>query len=178
QLEVRVPPDAEAGAHQVRVAASADSGSASLPLTLRIVEQAADAFELTTDFPALQGSATDTFRFDLALANHTSQEATFSLSATGPEGWDVQARPSTEQQAATLTVEPGGESRLNVEAEVPDEATAGAYEIAVAATGEGRTLDTTLNVEITESTSMSLSTADERLNASGSAGQAGSVTLV
>jgi uncharacterized membrane protein len=178
QLEVRVPPDAEAGEHEVEVTASGDSDSASLALTLRIVEQAADAFELAADFPALQGTSTDTFRFDVQLANHTSQEATFTLSAVGPDGWDVQARPASEQQAATLSVESGGTTRINVEADPPDEVEAGSYEIGLQVSGEARTLDTTLNVEVTESTSMTLQTASERLNASGPAGGTGTVALV
>lgn len=177
QLDVNVPADAAEGSHQINVQASAGSGNDTLPLTLNIVEQAAEAFELTTEFPSLQGSATDTFAFDLDLANRSGQEATFSLTATGPEGWNVQARPSTEQQAATVTIDAGGSSTINVEADPPDDIAAGQYEIGVQAEGEGQTLSSTLGVEITESTSMSLSTPDERLNASGGAGGTGTVQL-
>src|SRR5690606_16518456 len=121
----------------------------------------------------LQGSATDTFRFDLTLANRSGREATFSLAAVGPEGWTVSARPSTEQQAATVTVDAGGSATINVEADPPDDVAAGEYEIGVQASGEGQNLQSSLGVEITESTSMALTTADERLNASGNAGDTG-----
>jgi uncharacterized membrane protein len=178
QLEVRVPPDAEAGRHTVTITGEADSGSATLPLTLTIVEQAADAFELTAGFPALQGTAEDSFRFELTLANHTGEEATFALAAAGPEGWNVQARPSTEQQAATITVDGGGTARINVEADPPEDTPAGSYQIGVRASGEARNLDATLTVEIAESSSMALSTTSERLNASGPARRAGTVVLV
>lgn len=177
QLDVTVPADAEEGSHQVAVQASAGSGDDTLPLTLNIVEQAAEAFELTTEFPSLQGSATDTFSFDLNLANRSGQEATFSLAAAGPEGWDVQARPSTEQQAATVSVDAGGSSTINVEASPPEDVAAGEYEIGVQAEGEGQTLSSTLGVEVTGSTSMTFNTASERLNASGGAGSAGTVQL-
>lgn len=177
QLEVVVPADAEAGSHTVTVAASAGSGSASLPLTLNIVEQAAEAFELTADFPQLQGSGTDTFRFDLTLANRSGREASFSLAAAGPEGWTVSARPSTEQQAATVIVDAAGTATVNVEADPPDDVAAGTYEVGVQASGEGQNLTSTLNVEITGSPSMTLGTANEVLNASGSAGSTSSLTV-
>ena len=178
QLDISVPADAAEGDHRVTVAATGDSGRSTLPLTLTIVEQAAEAFEFTADFPSLQGSATDTFRFDLTLANRSGREATFSLAAAGPEGWTVSARPSTEQQAATVTVEAGGSATINVEADPPDDVAAGQYELGVQASGEGQTLQSSLSVEITDSASMSLTTANERLNASGNAGDTGTVTLL
>ncbi|HSJ61056.1 MAG TPA: NEW3 domain-containing protein [Jiangellaceae bacterium] len=178
QLDISVPADAAEGDHRVTVTATGDGGRSTLPLTLTIVEQAAEAFEFTADFPSLQGSATDTFRFDLTLANRSGREATFSLAAAGPEGWTVSARPSTEQQAATVTVEAGGSATINVEADPPDDVAAGQYELGVQASGEGQTLQSSLSVEITDSASMSLTTANERLNASGNAGDTGTVTLL
>lgn len=178
QLDVTVPADAAEDDHRVTVTAVGDSGRSTLPLTLTIVEQAAEAFEFTADFPSLQGSATDTFRFDLTLANRSGREATFSLAAAGPEGWTVSARPSTEQQAATVTVEAGGSATVNVEADPPDDVAAGQYELGVQASGEGQTLQSSLSVEITDSASMTLTTANERLNASGTAGDTGTVTLL
>jgi uncharacterized repeat protein (TIGR01451 family) len=178
QLDISVPADAAEGDHRVTVTATGDSGRSTLPLTLTIVEQAAEAFEFTADFPSLQGSATDTFRFDLTLANRSGREATFSLAAAGPEGWTVSARPSTEQQAATATVEAGGSATINVEADPPDDVAAGQYELGVQASGEGQTLQSSLSVEITDSASMTLTTANERLNASGNAGDTGTVTLL
>lgn len=178
QVEVQVPADAPAGTQRVTVEASAGSGDSTLALDLRVVEHVADAFELTTEFPTLQGSNTDTFRFDLTLANHTAQEASFQLAASGPEGWTVEANPSTEQQAATLTVDAGATATIAVEADPPDDVEAGTYELAVAATGEGTTLEAPLAVEVAGSTSFTLATSDERLNASGSAGSTGTLSLV
>jgi uncharacterized membrane protein len=123
QLEVRVPPDAEAGRHTVTVTGEADSGSAALPLTLTIVEQAADAFELTAGFPALQGSATDSFRFDLTLANHTAEEATFSLSAVARKAGTCRPgpRPSSRrpQSPWTVATPPGSMSRRSLRTTPP-----------------------------------------------------------
>ncbi|NEE03612.1 COG1470 family protein [Phytoactinopolyspora halotolerans] len=178
QLDVRLPADAEPGRYDVTVVADAPSGDSRLELGLRVVEQASGAFEFGTDFDTLRGSGTDTYRFDLTVANNTAQEATFSLAASGPEGWNVTASPSTEQQAATVTVDAGSQSTVTVEADPPDDVAAGSYEIGVEAQGEGTTLQSTLTAEVTGAGSMTLSTAGERLNASGSAGDSSSLSLV
>ncbi|HEX6197503.1 MAG TPA: NEW3 domain-containing protein [Jiangellaceae bacterium] len=180
QLDVSVPDDAEAGRHRVVVRASgAASGTSTLPLTLEIVEQAPQAFELSAEYPSLQGDASETFNFNLTLENRSSQDATFSIAAGGPQGWTVNARPAAQQQAASFTVPAGDSSSITVEAQPPEGVAAGTYELGVQASGEsGGPLQQVLNVEIIGSTSMTLSTANERLSMSGNAGEASTVTLV
>lgn len=180
QLDVSVPEDAEAGSHRVVVNASGSStGSNSLPLTLEIVEQAPDAFDLSAEFPSLQGAASETFTFNMTLNNRSSQDATFSVTAQGPQGWTVSAQPSAQQQAASFTVPAGESSSISVEADPPEGVAAGTYEIGVQASPEtGEPLQQVLNVEVTGNTSMSVSTANERLNASGNAGDTATVPLV
>src|SRR5690606_20130985 len=95
QLEVEVPPDAAEGNHQVVVSADGQR----LPLQLRVAEAVAGSVELVSEFPSLRGAADATFTFDLDLANNTPDEIAFQLEASGPEGWNVEARPTSEQQA-------------------------------------------------------------------------------
>lgn len=178
QLVVRVPGDAAPGTGRVVVRATAPSGSQDLPLELTVAEGVAGAAGLEAEFPRLRGSTTDTFRFDLTLRNDGSRAVTFGLEATGPEGWQVTARPAAQQQAATVTVEPGTTAPLQVEADPPDGAKAGTYPITVRATGGGRPLATELAAEIIGDVQLSLATASERLNARGRAGSATSVALV
>lgn len=178
ELVVEVPRKVPSRRYGLTVAASAASGNASLPLEVRVARQAADAFALAGEFRTLRGQASDTFRFDLTLTNNTSQRARFALSATGPQDWNVSASPSTEEQAATVTVDGGGTSTIVVEADPPENVPAGRYDLAVEARGGGTTLRSDLRAEIAGSPSFTLNTASERLNASGPAGDEGSVTLV
>ena len=112
------------------------------------------------------------------MRNHTAQQARFALAAQGPEGWKVQARPSLEEQAATVSVDPNGEATIQVEADPPEEVKAGAYPVLLRATGQGTTLEQELRVQIAGSPALTLQTADERLNASGAAGDTTTVHLV
>jgi uncharacterized membrane protein len=178
KLQIQVPERAKKGSHRLVVTGRGPSGTATLPIELRVVSQAPGAYDLAVEFPELRGSTTDTFRFDATLQNHTAQQARFALAAEGPKGWKLQARPSLEEQAATVSVDPNGEATIQVEADPPEEVKAGAYPVLLRATGQGTTLERKLMVEIAGSPALTLQTADERLNASGPAGDTTAVQLV
>jgi uncharacterized membrane protein len=177
-LEVDVPADAPPGPQELVVSARAGAATATLPLTLRVAEEAAGSVALTAEFPSLRGGSDTTYTFDLELANDRPEEQTFSLEAAGPQRWQVTARPSSEEQASTATV-PGGESaNVTVEVDPPDDVPAGRYPVVVRATGGGRTVETELAVEITGSYALTLTTPDERLDLDAVAGRPAEVALV
>lgn len=171
-LQVQVPENARQGTYRVAVTGRAPSGTDTLALELRVVAQAPGAYQLEVEFPQLRGGTSDTFRFDATLRNNTAQQARFALAAAGPEGWTVEARASAQEQAATVTVEPGSQATIQVEADPPENVQAGTYPVTLRATGEGTTLEQELTVEIAGTPTIEFQTADERLNVSGSAGDA------
>jgi uncharacterized membrane protein len=127
---------------------------------------------MTTEFPTLTGPADSTFSFSLTLRNDTAEDLTFALTATGPTGWIVSARPTSEDQAASATVEAGASETIRVEAEPLATTAAGTYPIVVAANAGERSAETQLTVEVTGNFAMTLTTPDGRLNANGNAGGA------
>lgn len=175
QVVVSVPEDARAGTGRVVVRATAASGAQDLALEVTVAEGTAAEAGLEAQFPRLQGGTTDTFRFDLTIRNDSAQAATFGLEARGPEGWVVSARPAAQEQAATITVEPGATGSVQVEADPPDSVEAGSYPIVVQASSAGQTLEQELTVDIAGSFQLALATANERLD---TRGQAGSITSV
>ena len=177
-LQVRVPPDAAEGSHEVVVRATSDEGTDVLTLDLRVTEAATSAVSLSTDFATLSGGAEDTFSYSVTLANDIPEETTFAMAASGPDGWQVSANPSTQSRANTVTVAAGGSATIAVEAIPPPGVTAGDYPILLQVTGGGRTARMELTAQVTGSPGLSLSTATERLNASGTAGETTAVDLV
>lgn len=175
-LDVDVPADAEPGTYEVVVAAG--GGAATLPLSVRVAEGVGGGAVLSAEFASLQGAADDTFSFTLDLANNTGEEASFGLEAAGPEGWQVDARPAGEQQAATVTVAAGETARVTVSADPPDAVDAGSYPIAVRASSGDQTAETELTVDITGNPALTLTTPDERLNAEVQAGGTTRVALL
>jgi uncharacterized membrane protein len=179
-LEVTVP--AEASGEQ-RIVVRADDGSTTtdLPLALRIEAEAAGDVQLTTDFPQLRGPSDATYRYTLDLANDTPEDLTFAVNADAPEGtegWQVTAKVTSQDQAASAIVEAGGTVGLEVEVVPPATVAAGTYPIVVTATSGARQVSTELGLEITGSYGMTLSTPDDRLNVAGTAGGEIRQTLV
>lgn len=169
-LEVDVPATAAAGRFPINVRASSSSGDATLALEIQVNAAAGGQVQMTSDFPSLSGASGTTFTFNLTLANDTPEDRTFAVSASGPSGWQVQARPSGEAQAASLPVKAGATATLSVTADPPDTVPAGAYPIVVKATQGGQEVDAQLSVQIIGQFAMTLSSPDQRLNAQGTAG--------
>lgn len=172
RLDVTVPADAAPRSYSLQVIGRSGNLVETLPLSIRVNPEASGTVEMTTEFPTLTGPADSTFSFSLTLRNDTAEDLTFALTATGPTGWLVSARPTSEDQAASATVEAGASETIRVEAEPLATTGAGTYPILVAANAGERSAEAELAVEVTGNYAMTLTTPDGRLNASGNAGSA------
>lgn len=178
-LNVTVPADAAAGTQRITVKGVTASGAAAtLPVDIRVSPSAAGDVTLTTDVPQLKGASDATFRFTLTLTNDTPDDLTFSVIATGPAGWTVDAQVGTQAQAASVVVAAGANTTVTVNAKPSAGAAAGAYPIAVDATSGSRSARADLAVEITGSYKLALATLDGRLNMNATAGSATALTVV
>lgn len=170
RLDVDVPADAAAATSTLRVTARGGGAQDILPIAIRVNAEAAGDITLSTSTPTLTGASDATFTFDLQLKNDTAQDVTVSATASGPEGWDVEATLTGETQAASTIVEAGATQNIGVTAKAPADIAAGTYPITVEARAGERTIPAELGIEVTGSYSMTLSTPNDVLSASGSAG--------
>lgn len=171
RIDVDVPADATGTARLV-LTGTAGATSVGLPLDIRVRADATGDVTLTTDFPSLRGPSSQTFNFNLTLRNDTGEDLTFSVNAQGPTGWTVQANLTGQAQAASAIVKAGSTSGVTVSAEPPTGAAAGTYDIAVVAVAGERNINGSLQVEVTGSYDLAVSTPDGRLNGRGAAGSA------
>jgi uncharacterized membrane protein len=178
ELEVSVPDSAKPGVHRVLVEGSSAVGSDELVLDLRVSRLEAGQVSLAAEFPQLQGSADATYSFDVELSNDTPRETVFQLEGAGPPGWQVTVKPAGQEQASSVEVAPGEATSLTVEVDPADQAGAGAYPIGVRASGGGATAETELAVRIVGTFTLTVTTPDERLNATVSAGEPTQVPIV
>lgn len=177
-LNVTVPAAATAGTQRIDVKGTTTSGaSTTLSVDIRVAPNAAGDVTLTTDVPQLKGASDATFPFSLTLTNDTPEDLPFSVVAAGPAGWTVTAQVGTQAQAASVVVKAGSTSAVSVSAKPADGAAAGAYPITVDATSGSRSAHADLAVEVTGSYKLALSTADQRLNMSATAGSVSDLTL-
>ena len=101
RLSVSVPDDAADGTYPLTVVADGDTGTATLPLTIRVASQVGGGVTLTTDFPDLKGPSGVKFSWRLQLHNDTTQEIQFGLDATGPDSWNLEVICWLASPAAT-----------------------------------------------------------------------------
>ena len=177
-LDVDVPAEAVDGETTLMVGGTSGIQRASLDLGLTVSLGAGGEVTLTTDSPALNATPDASVTFTLDLDNQTPQEQTYTLQASGPPGWIVEARPQAEAQAATLTVAARESAQVTVEVTPLPDAAAQEYPITVTASGGDADVTAELIVNITGSFEMSLTTPDQRLNAEVTAGGSGTVDLL
>jgi uncharacterized membrane protein len=171
-LDIDVPDDASAGATTVTVVGTAAGDTQRLDLEVSVVTAASGSVSLTTDVPAREAAADQTFSYTLDLANETPQELTFDLQAAGPAGWTVNVEPSGEADATSVTVGARGSQTLNVEATPPPQVSEGDYPLRVDALSGDQSVAIDLLARVTGRVEMTFSTADERLNTTANAGTA------
>jgi uncharacterized membrane protein len=177
-MDVQAPADAEDGDYGVTLAARSGSAVQRLDLSISVAATAGGEVTLSTDFPDLQGASDSTFSYDLNLDNATPQEIQFGLSTDGPEGWQVDIRPSGESQASNVTVGGGDSTTITVEVDPPDTVAAGDYTVVAKAEGGGESASVELGVTITGTYEMDLTTANQVLNVDVNAGQETTLDLL
>jgi uncharacterized membrane protein len=177
-LDVSVPETAAEGVQRITVQALSDGSTASLPIDITVTPNAAGEVSLTTDFPELKGSTDASFSFTLTLRNDTPDDLTCGVAASGPPGWTLDAKVTSQAQAASAIVEAGSSTSIAVTAEAPQNAAADVYPITVEASSGDTSAQAELSVEITGSYDLSLTTPDGRLSANASAGSQTDLSLV
>ena len=177
-LNVTVPADATEGTTRIVVRGTISGASTTLPVDIRVAPNAAGDISLTTDTPQLKGASDATFPFSLTLKNDTAEDLPFSVVASRPGRLDGH-RPG---RLAGTGRERRGQGRQQLDGERLREARGwdrrpATYPITVDATSGSRSAHSDLSVEITGSYKLALSTSDQRLNMSGTAGSVSDITL-
>ncbi len=178
QLSVVVPATATPGASTITIKATAGSDTRELPIVVTVLGATGGAVTMTSAFPQLTGAPSSTFSYSVTLTNTGTQKETYTLQGQGPDGWTVSVHPSSNAQALTDTIDGGGNDTLSVTAQPPSTVAAGAYPIQVTASAGSQSANTALEADVTGSPGLTLSTPNQVLNATVTAGSTGPVSLV
>lgn len=178
RLELQLPTTATDGVTSLTVTGTAGAVRADLPIAVEVSSKAGGDVTLSSDFPSLRGASGTTFTFNLTLRNESAEDLTFAVTGVGPTGWEVNATLTGQTQAASAVVQASGNAAVSVSAKPPTDVEPGTYPINVRATVGDRTIDAELSVEVTGTNALTLTTPDQRLSNSGSAGGAITQQLV
>lgn len=165
-LQLQVPLKVNKGAYRFTVSAR---GLSELPLTVIVSQQGTFKTELTTDQANMVGAANSTFTFNAKLRNSTDASQAYALNAAAPLGWKVNFKASYKQ-VSSVNIEPGHTQDITIEVDPPDETPAGTYKIPVTASTGATSADLSLEVGITGSYALQLTTPTGLLSTNATAG--------
>ena len=132
-------------------------GVAELPLTVTVSEQGTYQTEFVTKQPNMQGNSKSTFNFNTTLKNQTADQQLYALMADVPRGWNVTFRVAGKQ-ATSAQVEANATENISIDINPAANVQAGTYKIPVRATTSSTSADIELEVVVTGSYDIELTT--------------------
>jgi uncharacterized membrane protein len=181
KLQLRLEPPAGAGPGDYRflIAAKGEGSDLKLPITVTVGQELPAKLKLTTNFPALRGTATTSFKFKVAVANDSGRDATINFSADAPRNFQVTFTESYgTQQLTSIPIEAGKSKDIEASVALPRDTPAGEYKLALHAKSEAASADLDLSITIIGQPRLALSGEGGRLSGEAYAGQDSQLTVI
>jgi uncharacterized membrane protein len=172
-LTVTVPLKVNKGTYHFGIHA----GEAQLPLAIVVSQQGTYQTEFTTTQPNMQGNSKSNFTFSATLKNQTADQQLYALMADAPRGWNVVFKPNYKQ-ATSAQVDAGASQNVSIEIAPPANVEAGSYKIPVRATTGSTSATLELEVVVTGTFQMELTTPTGLLSSEVTAGDVKKIELV
>ena len=153
-FKVEIPFKVNKGNYKFYVKAGND---AVLPLEINVSSQGSNESELTCDQTNMEGTSKSTFTFKAVLKNRTSVEQQYALMANPPRGWTVEIKPN-HKQATSTEVDANSTKDISIDVKTPTTVKAGTYKIPVKAVTGSTSANLELEVVVTGTFDLNLST--------------------
>ena len=179
QLRLEPPPGTGPGSYQFVVEAHGGGNTLKLPITVTIGQELPAKLKLTTNFPALRGTATTSFKFKVTVANDSGRDATINFSADAPKNFQVTFTEAYgTQQLTSIPIEAGKSKDIEASVALPRDTPAGEYKLALRAKSEAASADLDLAITIIGQARLALAGEGGRLSGEAYAGQDSQLTVV
>lgn len=177
-FSVDVPLETADGEYEIALSANGQGFSDEMVLNLIVSAEQMGESSFEVEYPSQEGDADTDFSFAATLVNNTLSNQSYSFSSNAPSGWDVSFMPSGEStKVAALEVEARKSQGVDVSVTPPANIEAGTYEINLIAASADEKLSLNLEIVITGSYDISLSTPSGRLSFDAYANQEAAVQL-
>jgi uncharacterized membrane protein len=179
QLRLEPPSGAGKGDYRFTVEAKSAQHDEKLPITLTIGEELPAKLKLTTNFPALRGTATTSFKYRVTVTNDSGRDATINFSADAPKNFQVGFTEAYgSQQITSIPIEAGKSKDVEASLTIPRETQAGDYKLTLHAKTEATSADLPVSLTIVGQARVALSGEGGRLSGEAYAGQNSQLTVV
>ena len=173
-LKVDVPLKVNKGNYYVNVKAADDI---SLPLVINVSKQGSFKSEFTSEQANMEGHAKSTFSFTGKIKNSTGEKQLYSLRSKAPRGWRVTFK-ANYKQATSVEVQPNNSEDVTIDIVPPHTVVAGTYKIPVTASTINTSAELELEVVITGTYELELTTSRGLLSAKVTAGDEKNIDLL
>jgi hypothetical protein len=180
RLQLRLEPPAAIGHGDYRFTVEAKNAQhdEKLPVTLTIGEEVPAKLKLTTNFPALRGTPTTSFKYRVTVNNDSGRDATVNLSADAPKNFLVNFTEAFgSQQITSLPIEAGKSKDVEASLTLPRDTQAGEYKLALHAKTEAAGADLPVSLTIVGQPRLAVSGEGGRLSGEAYAGQNSQLTV-
>jgi uncharacterized membrane protein len=179
QLRLEPPSSTGPGSYSFLVEAQGGGSTLKLPITVTIGQELPAKLKLTTNFPALRGTATTSFKFKVTVANDSGRDTTINFSADAPKNFQVTFTEAYgTQQLTSIPIEAGKSKDIEAAVALPRDTPAGEYKLALHAKSEAASADLDLTITIIGQARLALAGEGGRLSGEAYAGQDSQLTLV
>ena len=181
RLQLRLDPPTEAGPgdYHFLVQAQGEGNTLKLPIAVTIGKELPAKLKLTTNFPALRGTATTSFKYKVNATNDSGRDTTINFSADAPKNFQVTYTEAYgTQQLTSIPIEAGKSKDIEASVSLPRDTPAGDYKLALHARSEAASADLDTSITIIGQPRLSLAGEGGRLSGEAYAGQDSQLTLV
>jgi uncharacterized membrane protein len=179
QLRLEPPSGTAKGEYRFTVEAKNPQHDEKLPITLTIGEELPAKLKLTTNFPALRGTATTSFKYRVTVTNDSGRDATINFTADAPKNFQVSFTEAYgSQQITSIPIEAGKSKDVEASLTIPRETQAGDYKLTLHAKTEATSADLPVSLTIVGQARVALSGEGGRLSGEAYAGQNSQLTVV
>jgi uncharacterized membrane protein len=171
-LKLKAPEDVKTGVYEFQVVGKTDTQSLTLPIQLAISDPKPAVVTVTPKLPALRGTPTSAFDFDVDVLNDSSEDQTFNLVADGPPGFQITFQEAYgTQQLTSIPIKAGETKSLKASVKLPQDIAAGQYQVAVQAASPVAHGEVPLLLDVTGQPAFDLNAPEGRLSGSATAGK-------
>jgi uncharacterized membrane protein len=149
-----------------------------LVVTVQEKTAGSEDIQVTTSYPVIRGQTDATFEFSLDVQNKSERDRTFSISATGPQNWDINFKPAYEtKQISSFQIKGSQSQTITVQLSPAKDARAGEYPILVRVGSGDKKAEVKLTVILTGIYKLDAGTPTGILSLEAVAGKAANFSL-
>jgi uncharacterized membrane protein len=179
QLRLEPPAGIGHGDYHFTVEAKNAQYDEKLPITVTIGEEVPAKLKLTTNFPALRGTATTSFKYKVSVTNDSGRDATINFSADAPKNFQTGFTEAYgSQQLTSIPIEAGKSKDVEAALTLPRDTPAGDYKLVLHAKTEAASADLPVSLTIVGQPRLGISGEGGRLSGEAYAGQGSQLTVV